>query len=45
MRLNSIMESPERDKFINDIAVSNAMAQEGKAPELGQLTAEANRYM
>ena len=45
MKLNSIMESPERQKFVNDIAVSSAMHQEGKAPELGQLTAEANRYM
>ena len=44
MRLNSIMESPERSRFVNDIAVSNAMHQEGMAPELGQLTAEANRY-
>ena len=45
MTLNSIMESPARAKFENDIAVSAAMHQEGQAPELGQLTAEANRYM
>ena len=44
MKLNSIMESPERSRFVNDVAVSNAMYQEGMAPELGQLTAEANRY-
>ena len=45
MTLNSIMESPERAKFENDIAVSSAMHQQGRAPELGQITAEANRYM
>ena len=45
MTLNSIMESPARAKFENDIAVSAAMHQEGRAPELGQMTAEANRYM
>ena len=44
MTLNSIMESPMRAKFENDIAVSQAMHQEGKAPELGQMIAEANRY-
>jgi hypothetical protein len=44
MRLNSIMESPERAKFENDIAVSSAMHQQGRAPELGQMIAEANRY-
>ena len=44
MTLNSIMESPERAKFENDIAVSRAMHQEGQAPELGQMTAEINRY-
>ena len=45
MTLNSIMEGPERAKFENDIAVSNAMHQEGSAPELGQMMAEANRYL
>ena len=45
MRLNSIMESPERAKFENDIAVSSAMHQAGRAPELGQMIAEANRYV
>ena len=44
MRLNSIMEGPERTKFVNDIAVSQAMYQEGQAPELGQMIAEANQY-
>ena len=44
MRLNSIMESPERAKFMNDVAVSSAMYQEGRAPQLGQMIAEANRY-
>lgn len=44
MTLNSIMESPERAKFENDIAVSSAMHQQGRAPELGQMIVEANRY-
>ena len=44
MRLNSIMESPERAKFMNDIAVSSAMHQEGRAPQLSQMMVEANRY-
>ncbi len=45
MTLNSLMESPARAKFENDIAVSAAMHQEGRAPELGQMMVEANRYM
>ena len=44
MQLNSIMQSPERETFMNSIAVSKAMG-EAKAPELGQVTEEANRYL
>lgn len=44
MQLNSIMQSPERENFMNSIAVSKAMG-EAKAPELGQVTEEANRYL
>ena len=43
MQLNAVMQSPDREKFLNDIAVSKAMGQ-AKAPELGQVTEEANRY-
>ena len=43
MQLNAVMQSPDREKFMNDIAVSKAMGQ-ASAPELGQMTAEANRY-
>ena len=44
MQLKSIMQSPERETFMNSIAVSKAMG-EAKAPELGQVTEEANRYL
>ena len=44
-RLNGLMEGPYRDSFMNDIAVSTAMYQKGQAPELGQLKAEADRYV
>ena len=43
MKLNAVMQSPDREQFMNDVAVSKAMG-EAKAPELGQMTAEANRY-
>ena len=44
-KLNGLMEGPHRAAFENDIAVSNAMYRKGEAPELGQLTQEANRYV
>jgi len=44
MELNAVMQSPERENLMNSVAVSRAMG-ESKAPELGQLTSEANRYM
>jgi len=44
MLLNQVDQSPNREKFVNHIASSKAMF-EGDAPELGQITAEANRYM
>ena len=43
MRLNAVMQSPDRDKFLNDIAVGKAMAQ-GLNPDLGQEVATARRY-
>jgi len=44
-QLNKVMESPMREKFRNDIAVSRAMNQEGAAPELGSMMANANKMM
>ena len=44
MLLNQVVQSPNREKFVNHIASSKAM-YEGAAPELGQVQAEANRYM
>lgn len=41
--LNREMEGPNRDKFLNDIAVSAAAGRQ-QAPQLGQYIAEANRY-
>ena len=35
MRLNAVMQSPDKNKFLNDIAVGKAMAQ-GLNPDLGQ---------
>ena len=43
MALNAVMQSPDREAFINDIATSKAMFA-GEAPELGAYTASANRY-
>ena len=44
MKLNAMMQSPERENILNSVAVSRAMG-EAKAPELGQITEEANRYL
>ena len=44
MKLNQVVQSPAREKFVNHIATSRAQF-DGVAPELGQITAEANRYM
>ena len=43
MKINAIMQSPEREKFANDIATSRAMFS-GQAPELGAYMAQANQY-
>ena len=43
MKLNQVIQSPAREKFVNHIATSRAQ-YDGVAPELGQVTAEANRY-
>ena len=43
MRMNAVMQSPERGKFMNDIAVGKAMAA-GLNPDLGQEVAQKNMY-
>ena len=43
MKLNSIMQSPEKGKFMTDIATSKAMAA-GMNPDLGAEAAQANWY-
>ena len=43
MRLNSVMQSPDKAKFMNDIAVGKAMAA-GMNPDLGGEVAQANQY-
>ena len=43
MRLNSVMQSPDKAKFMNDIAVGKAMAA-GMNPDLGGEVAHANQY-
>ena len=43
MKVNAILQSPERESFMNDIATSKAMFS-GQAPELGSYMAEANQY-
>ncbi len=43
MRLNSVMQSPEKGKFMNDIAVGKALSA-GMSPDLGQEVATKNMY-
>ena len=43
MRMNAIMQSPDREAFINDVATSRAMYS-GQAPELGALQAQQAQY-
>ena len=43
MKLNSVMQSPEKGKFLNDIAVGKAMTA-GMSPDLGQEVAQSNMY-
>ena len=43
MQMNAIMQSPNREAFINDVATSRAMF-DGQAPELGSLAAEEAQY-
>nr|BDD47525.1 hypothetical protein 97 [Pelagibacteraceae bacterium] len=44
-QLNTLMSGPMKDKFYNDIAVSRAMDQQGAAPELGKMMADANQML
>ena len=43
MRLNSVMQSPDKSKFLNDIAVGKAQAA-GMSADLGQEVAQKNMY-
>ena len=43
MRLNAVMQSPEKGKFLNDIATGKAMAA-GMSPDLGAEQAQARQY-
>ena len=43
MRLNSVMQGPDKAKFINDIATGKAMAA-GMSPDLGAEAARARQY-
>ena len=43
MQVNAIMQSPDREKFLNDIATTRAMFS-GQAPELGALQAQQAQY-
>ena len=43
MRMNAVMQSPDKAKFLNDIAVGKAMAA-GVSPDLGGAGATAGQY-
>ena len=43
MRMNSVMQSPDKAKFMNDIAVGKAMTA-GMSPDLGAEVAQAGQY-
>ena len=43
MRLNSVMQSPEKAKFENDILTGKMMAS-GMSPDLGSASAQAGQY-
>jgi len=42
--ISQLANQPYATKVMNDVAVSQAMYQQGQAPELGQMIQEANRY-
>ena len=43
MRMNAVMQSPDKAKFMNDIAVGKAMSA-GMNPDLGAEVAQAGQY-
>ena len=43
MRMNAVMQSPDKAKFMNDIAVGKAMTA-GMSPDLGAEVAQAGQY-
>jgi hypothetical protein len=44
MRLNAVMQSPEKDRVLQNLATGKAMAA-GINPDLGAQSAEASRYL
>ena len=44
MQMNALIQSPEREAFINNIATSRAMRDKNEAPELGAYQASTQRY-
>ena len=44
MRMNAVMQSPEKNKFMHDIAMGKAMTA-GMSPDLGGEVATKNQYM
>ena len=44
MKMNAIMQSPEKAKFLNGVATGKAMSA-GMSPDLGQEVATKNQYM
>ena len=43
MKLNSVMQSPDKSKFLNDIAVGKAMSA-GMSPDIGADAAQSSMY-
>ena len=42
--MNALIQSPEREAFVNNIATSRAMRDKNEAPELGAYQASTQRY-
>ncbi len=43
MELNAMLQSPEKERLVSDIATQQAMAS-GQAPELGAMAAQNQQY-
>ena len=44
MKMNAVMQSPEKAKFLNGVATGKAMSA-GMSPDLGGEVATKNQYM